>query len=762
MNVDERGAPLVGIQARWLRPLALSPFLIAFLIGSARGQAVVPNTFWVHETSGVAQSNRPVSIARPFRQGEIREFARASVDGVSVLTQCDVKNRWPDGSLKFAVVSFVIPNLPGGGSVTITLSNQATGNNTGYLTGPEMLGPSYDFDGQIEMAGARVERVNARSLLTAGSFRYWLQGPVVTAVIIEDRTPARSFDRDFGDGSKALHPIFEAWFYPQTGKVDLGYTIENTWASTDPTRSMRDLSYSLTLRSGLASPVTEFTHPTFSHIGRTRWHKRYWIGTDPRPVRVDHNPSYLVSTRVIPNYDTSRPLAASLVADKYSAWTGSDKTLDGDANGIGNYKKAINQSGSNMWIGLMNTWDTIYLLTMDDRMLEMSLGNADLAGRIPAHLREADSQAGTGRFFDKAGTVETFGRTVSVNARKQVTLVDLAEDCGGTIGTDKINTGTISPDGWATIKRDHMPEVAYVAYLITGRYYYLEELQYWASYVVGHKQGCMGGTYARQGSAGYLNDSEVRGDAWGFRTLVLGAFLSPDGSPEKLYYEDKMANNIAEWEGEHDLPITDPARQTHWNWGNVNRKDSRGVSPLGSWRNMGAGFIGPPLDVSVSQGASPWEENFFTSACGMAKQFGYPMNTLMRFLARRNFNILLNPATVPYLVEAYRYPTILVVTNNWVQTWGDFGNHYLTLPTAWQTGTDVDHGYGYIALGTMSFLYDQAVDGYTGQQAWNFIKANKPEQNRFLTESPKWNILPYAVVSADQTPPSAVRDLSSP
>jgi len=38
---------------------------------------------------------------------------------------------------------------------------------------------------------------------------------------------------------------------------------------------------------------------------------------------------------------------------------------------------------------------------MDDRLRETVLGNADLAGRIPMHYREADVQAGTGRFFDR-------------------------------------------------------------------------------------------------------------------------------------------------------------------------------------------------------------------------------------------------------------------------------------------------------------------------------------------------------------------------
>src|SRR5262249_18636543 len=45
------------------------------------------------DTSGTAQSNRPISISRPFVQGEIPNFAQASINGAPLLTQCDVKNR---------------------------------------------------------------------------------------------------------------------------------------------------------------------------------------------------------------------------------------------------------------------------------------------------------------------------------------------------------------------------------------------------------------------------------------------------------------------------------------------------------------------------------------------------------------------------------------------------------------------------------------------------------------------------------------------
>jgi len=85
-----------------------------------------------------------------------------------------------------------------------------------------------------------------------------------------------------------------------------------------------------------------------------------------------------------------------------------------------------------------------------------------------------------------------------VNARAQVTLSDLSEDCDGSIGADKIRTGPITDQGWVTT-RDHMPDLAYLPYLLTGQYYYLEEMQYQAAFIVGWKIGGVTETYSYRG-----------------------------------------------------------------------------------------------------------------------------------------------------------------------------------------------------------------------------------------------------------------------
>ncbi|MGA2260987.1 MAG: Ig-like domain-containing protein, partial [Acidobacteriota bacterium] len=456
------------------------------------------DTIVITDTSGTTQTNRPVSISRPFRQGEISQFAQAVINSTPLLTQVDAKNRWPDGSLKFAIISFIVPSLSANRSVTVSFQNQSSGNNTGYLTQSQMLDSSFDFDGIIQMQGATTQTISARTMLQNMSFRYWLQGPIVTSVILEDRTPARAYDKDFGDASKALHPIFEAWFYPQNHQVDVGYTVENTWASNTAQNGMRDLTYSLTLLSGNANPTSRFTQTSFNHIGRSRWHKNYSIN-QAGTIRVDHNIKYLVSTGAIPHYDTTLTVAPTLLTSKYSEWQNADKTLDGDSVKVGLYARYMNEGGANDWIGLMNLWDTLYLLTMDDRMKEITYGNADLCGRIPWHFREADSGAGSGHYFDGV-SVDTQGKIVSINARPTIVLSQLVTN--DTAPADKINTGTISDDGWP-FDSTHWPDLAYIPYLFSGRFYYLEEMQYQAGFAVGWY-------YNRPGNTGYFR-GETRG-----------------------------------------------------------------------------------------------------------------------------------------------------------------------------------------------------------------------------------------------------------
>ncbi len=748
---------------------------LVFLLSMNLSQvSAATNTISIFDTSGTTQVNRPISIARPFRKGNIPNFAQAKINGTAVLTQCDVKNRWADGSLKYAIVSFIIPSLDSNGSVAVEFVDQTSGNNTGFLNQSQMLNAGYNFDATIEMVGTGNRSVSARSMLTNGKFRYWLQGPIVTAVIIEDRTLARTYDQDFGDGSKALHPIFESWFYPQGNQVKVGYTIENIWASNDASKSMRDLSYSITLKAGNTNPTTKWTHSSFNHIGQSRWHKTFRLGSDLNSVRVDHNLDYLITTGAIPHYDSPLIVASTPESMRYSTFQQYNGTLDGSDGGnpanMGNYEKALNAPGANDWIGLQKTWEILWLYSMSERGFEMVLGNADLMGRVPIYLREADSQAGSGNFFDQTwsrnsnltrqgvnlgtGSIDTFGRIVSINARPTSTFSGLS-DPGNS--TDKIQRGSITRDGWTQTDSSHYTDACYTAYLFTGRYYYLECLQMDANFRLGWKQAGWNSTHARPGNEGLLNNTNIRTDAWGTKVLVYAAFISPDGEPEQAYFIDKLRNNMTAWEGVQDLSPTYLGKDEIWNWGRNVRTTNlywafpgKQPSPLGQWSTGTSAFIQPPLNNngSLTHATSPWEENFMLSVLGMAKQMEVADTTkLITFMAKKRFHINLDgtPTNLHNFIEAYRDPTIETSTGQWIADFSTFVSHYLpsTEPyTQRRSDLSTDHSYAFIALSADSFLTPYNVDGLSGQDSWNANKANTPHQNRFETQSPKWALTP--------------------
>ena len=738
------------------------------------------NALTIYSTSGSSQSNKPISIARPFRMGDIQNFARAKVNGTLVLTQCDVKNRWEDGSVKYAIVSFVVPSLSTGGT-NIEFVNQSNGNNTGFLNQSQMLDSAYNFDATIQMNGSTSRTVRARTMLADGKFRYWLKGPIVTAVIIEDRTTARSYDQDFGDGSKALHPIFEAWFYPQGKDVKVGYTIENSWVSNDSSKSTRDLSYSLTLKSGNSNPKTEWTHSSFNHIGQSRWHKSFWVGTDPGTVRIDHNLSYLVTTGAIPHYDASLNVSSSLESSRYNTWLANNSSLTGNGTKLGNIHKAFNNTGQADFIGLQKTWEILWLYSMSTRGWEMVRGNADLAGRIPIFMREADNLAGRGDYFDQkwtmtpnlvregvnlnTGTVGTFGRIVSINARPTSTLSSTND--GAAQGSDRIRRGTTSKDGWTQLDSSHYSDACYTAYLFSGEYYYLECLQMEAAFRLGWKAVAWNSSFGRPGPVGLINHTNVRGDAWGFKNVAYAAFISPDGEPEQAYFIDKIQDQVTAFEGVQNLPISFPAKQEIWNWGrNVRTKNSYWnfpggqPSPLGQWSTGVSEFIENPLlsGNGLTNAASSWMNNFMLSSLGMARQMKVvDTKKLLEHMAKLRFHINLDssPNGIGNLIGPYRIPT--VANGQWIQNLTQYQSHF-DPSKAPRSGRRVinnaDHNYELIALGADSFLADLTVDGLSGIDSYNANKAGVPNIGTFESSSPKWAITPMGTNGTTNPPPS--------
>jgi len=83
-----------------------------------------------------------------------------------------------------------------------------------------------------------------------------------------------------------------------------------------------------------------------------------------------------------------------------------------------------------------------------------------------------------------------------------------------------------------------MGSYAYVPYLVTGDFYYLEEAYFWANFVLLSQWHA-----PRQGAKGIMCD-QIRGNAWGLRNIADAAWIAPGTDPEADYFARRIQNNI--------------------------------------------------------------------------------------------------------------------------------------------------------------------------------------------------------------------------
>jgi hypothetical protein len=739
------------------------------------------NGIVITDQSGAGQTNRPFTISRVFAQGEFPAgtypLARiGGAGGLTVLTQVDVKNTWSDGSIRHAMLSFAA-SVPASGSLAVDFVAQATSNNSGNLDRSGMLNYNNgNWGADIEATNGATLKADARAMLTAwngvdsgingSGVRYWLKGPVVTQVIVEDRSSSLTYDLGW-DSAKPLHPIFVLTFYPGSGLgVKVESIVENMW-----TTKLEDQSYSLALKTGNPLNTTVYTKSTFTHVAQSRWRKVYWSGTAPTGwkdeghpgINVDLNLAYIAASKAVPNFDLTKVVPASTISGDVSNFNSSDR---GDINGFALWTQYMPQTGGRPDLGVIPVWYVRYLYSMNPDMYALMLGSAEVSGYVPYHLRESAS----GKFFDSARTVPAFGRPISISARPTVYVPQMS--FSGQASSDMIMPiGPVTQDGW-TVDLAHEPAFAYIPYLVTGDWYFLEEVYFLATYDLA---SIAPGTdvYTRHNDWGWFNDLgiQTRGQAWGRRDIAEGGFIAPDGTPEKAYFTEKVNNNLAIEEGYLNTttgvfyqpcstsPYDPIAETSKWCWG---RK-----SPAMGWPNpLHYGSLGgtdstfildsdlvPQTDPnSASYGDRPWETLYKLNVSGHVQELGYPASGANGTAFKYLINILANPAFNPYLCGAYTMATASNAGKMFYQDWGtlllSFNPAYngtvnlRTVSYWWDPNSDdtAGDGYPHICQAAASYLPGLSDGAFTGASAWGWTVSHISAAP--LNDNPQFAILP--------------------
>ncbi|MGH7114809.1 MAG: DUF3383 family protein, partial [Stellaceae bacterium] len=242
------------------------------------------NTMAVTDASGAASTNYPLQFGRPFLEGAVARgrCPVVSMNGVALPTQADVKNRYPDGSVEFAVVAVVLPSIPANGSVQLSFAPGSC--NNAPLTSAQMLDPSYNFDAQEQLVASTPAKLVGEPVpqdtiaqyqaFTNGGFTLTVNGTVTHITGINMSTLGSDWS-GYLSLLQAHMPAGLVASVPNTGSgvVELSTTAtgptQTISFATAPTDGSQDMSAFLGLIQGQGGTITAGATVSASASART-------------------------------------------------------------------------------------------------------------------------------------------------------------------------------------------------------------------------------------------------------------------------------------------------------------------------------------------------------------------------------------------------------------------------------------------------------------------------------------------------------------
>ncbi len=697
------------------------------------------NTITITEPHGESHINYPIQIGRPFIKGEIMDFPQAVLDGVPILTQADIKQRYPDGSVKHAIISFILESLPANAERKITFMNNKEGNNTA-LTVERMIADNFNFDAVMKFSFPESKAISAREMLLNGHFEYWLKGPVATTVILKDQSEVRKYDLG-SDEYRSIHPIYIVTFWPSLNDYNIRYISE-----ISNTEALQDQEYDIEILSGQKNPTTKYQQDNVFHHAKTRWSKAYWHTTQYKLLSINHNISYLSKTKFIPNYDATKSIPKDTINSYYDKWLTKSNELFSE----GFWIKYMPAAGGRDDLGIYSTWAVRWLFSGNWKMEEISRRQAELAGAWPFFIREGKAD----RLFDFNNTVPAIGKPISIAPSGRPSYWIKKLDWHEVDENDRIhNVAEIASNPWVADNAHH-PDISSLQYLLTGDYFFLEQSYFSSAFGTGNNAGyATKATFGRgpTGSTGGLFKGQTRGQAWSLRTRAHTLSITPDEHPEKQYYTRLMNDAITAWEGIYQINMVNKDQSEVWQHGNNVISTAKfekygGVSPLNSWSSgtNDARYINDSIldTTKVNRAQAPWEQHIMLAALGRTEELGFCSTKLKKWAGALLIEMLTKEEKDPALFSVFVQP-VIDIENSWFTTWKDAVNTY-TESTINNTIAGVDDEYieanmstQAIAMGALSYLSD--MDNHA--DAWQYIEKNILNKQE-LSNNPKWAILP--------------------
>ena len=634
----------------------------------------------------------PFTVGQALRQGHVPSGSALLADIANF--QFVVKNRWPDGSAKFALLSGQV-DASANQWRTIGLSVGTAAASTSTLGTADLKATGVAASIQFGSFGA----ASWSGTDWDSPVQSWVSGPQMSSWVY--RKPL---------GSDA-HLV--AWLEVRAyrgGRVEVLPWIENGFLKVaNPTTKTGTATFSLGGTQRFSQSLNLFNHRrAVLASGTTLTH---WFGGDPQ-ITPQASSAYLMSTKTVPNYRAVTPSSSALYGRLAGSYTPLDQT---------NFPTEMGTPGYHASIGLLPEWDVAYLSTGGDvRALRAVVINAYAAGRYGIHYRDESTNRPL-RFSSYPNLVMSAGSGVS--------------DTGGS--TTSSYTPTPSGDSGPTFKVSHHPSMGYMAYLLTGWNYFLEESQLLAtSNFLKQSDNTRGYTNgAFESSAG---TNTVRGAAWAIRSLAMATSITPDTDPLRSEFVASVDAQINYYHGRY-IAI---------------KGNTQGFVDI--YADLDPG---DPLNHQI------WMDDFFTASFGFLNEQQVNSSStatkLNQFLAWKFGAIVGRLGGSGADQFSYRYAAQYSLNYSpsagarwsdgsgpWYASWGELARS-MNIPTTGNLGEPLESAYPAEATsywGNLMPAISYAVDfGATGAaEGWNRIvsASNFPTQASAYNNDPVWGVQP--------------------
>jgi hypothetical protein len=508
-------------------------------------QAGLPQVALQSATSG----SKAFAVGFTFRQGDIPGGQGVVVSGAAA--RASVMTRWPDGSVRFAIIAGTYTSVGGtpstltmsagtvtaGAALTASVVQTAMGAATAVVncgafgsvtfSGSDFASPfATHFTNDLGAEFIYRKQVGADAHLAAWlHIRAWPDGQLEFLPVVENGYLQVS-------GPTTKNEVFSftlngtTLFSDRVG-VDVvtqsysgtGFTTKSPVRGVNPFRVRvgalsGDATWVSTDGNGLSTftvawdGATPGSAPTVTVLGLPH-HCRtpllsgsalsYWLGVDPG-VSALHDRAYMQATEVVPTYyatiDPSNAQVATLPASFTPLQAGSFAYSDDFMGGTGFASP----------IGLLPQHDAVYLMASSGVWASVQR-NGYSVGRYPIHWRDETT--------NRPPILASYPNLV-IGPSQGVTNTGSSTTSSYTPAV----TGT-APPAWDLA---HCPSVGFMAYLLTGRYYFLEEMQFAAV-----TNSLLQDDVIRDGGVGAVwHYPDTRHGAWAIRTLMQAQVMTTD------------------------------------------------------------------------------------------------------------------------------------------------------------------------------------------------------------------------------------------